>query len=357
MNHYKHGGDRLAFSRQYGHDVNAILDLSVNTWPFEIPDELRIRLVAELDDISSYPDIHAERFQNAAATHHGIPSECVIPSNGSIQLIYALCSSPHYQSVITFEPTFNEYRRAAEFYQKSHTSIHCFHSNKYEIDLTSLEKLIQKNQILFICHPNNPTGAAIPNEILQKLIELVNQNDSLLIVDEAFIDFVPDRTVVQWVSDQKNLVVLRSLTKYFGLAGLRVGYAIAHPETARRMARFIPPWSVSSFAQSAGEWVVTNIEYYNQRKIAWLKETQRIMETLRQFSAIDVTPSSTSYFLFRIADVRIAKAFYVSSGQQGIMIRCCDDFSGLDQTYFRVGARTPAENQRFIEAVIQLCNS
>ncbi len=351
MNQYKHGGDISSFANQFGHDQDTILDLSVNTWPYDVPRGLRKHLIKELGNISYYPDIHSERFRDAVAAHYAVSRDCVVPAGGSIQLVYALCSSPYYDSVVTFEPTFNEYRRASAVYSKKHASLFCLEAKNYGINVNSLIKLSQNNQLIFVCNPNNPTGTLIPNDTLHGILKQSERNDSLLVIDEAFIDFVPDRSVAKWIENYRNLIVLRSLTKYFGLAGLRVGYALTHPDTAERISRYLPPWSLNTLALCAGEWVLNNADHFNRQKDHWLCETRRMMNTAQKHDDLETFPSSTSYFLFQVSSIKMANAFFAFLGQQGIMIRQCDDFIGLDRTYFRVGSRTSEENERFLNSL------
>ncbi len=355
QNRHNHGGDLITFAHEYGHDLSAILDLSVNTWPFGVPDGLLDTVLSTIESIDRYPDIHTTRFRSTVAEHHDVSLDSIVPCSGSIQLIYTLCSSPQYTSVITHEPTFNECRRAANVFGKFHAVNYCLEATRYQIDVEPLKVLLQDNQLVFICNPNNPTGTVASREIIHEILNMIRSTESILIVDEAFIEFSPDISVARLVSDNRNLVVLRSLTKFFGLAGLRVGYALGHPETVRKIAQFIPPWSVNSVAQAAGEWVLHNTDLYKRRRDAWRKETQRLMHALGRIGHYYVFPSRTSYFLFRVPDENHAADLYSGLCRKGIMIRRCNDFFGLDATYFRVGTRTVEENQRFLNEIEQIC--
>ncbi len=351
MKHYKHGGDRYSFARQYSFDSSEIIDFSVNTWPYEVPTGLHECLVNELRNISRYPDIHADRFCKAVSTFHDVPCECIVPAAGSVQLIYALCSSPGYSGAITFEPTFNEYRRAAEVFQKTHTSVFSLSPANYDIQFTSIETLLQPHQLIFLCHPNNPTGTPIVSNTIQEILKQAEQKKCLLVVDEAFIDFLPDCSVAYLIERHKDVIVLRSLTKYFGLAGLRVGYALAHPETAEWISRLLPPWSLNALALCAGEWALNHSDYFDCQKDSWLKETRRMMNALKKHKDIEVYPSATIFFLFRVSNRKKANKFFSYLGHKGMMIRHCNDYSGLDQTFFRIGSKTQNENEQFLNTV------
>ena len=347
---HTHGGDIQAFIRQYNVMPDAVLDLSVNTWPFGIPDDLLVLLTHCLHTICTYPDIHAESLQSAIAQHHNFSERHVIASNGSIQIIYALCSSPQYTHVLTVEPTFNEYRQAATVYNKLHQGILCKEMNFSGTLLHDIEKKIHDNQLIFICNPNNPTGILCNHFFIKNLLDMIQGRNSLLVVDEAFIDFAPQYSVAQWINEEQQLVVMRSLTKYFGLAGLRAGYAIAHPERISEIARFIPPWAVNTLAQTAGSWVLQHKGDFDFCRSTWLQETRCVMSALTRYPSIQVYPSATTYFTAKFLSEKIADEFDLFMGRAGILVRRCGDYTGLDQTFFRIGTRTAKENQRFLKA-------
>src|SRR5713226_8410697 len=233
-----HGGPDLRELRQLGLGPEDVLDFSVNTNPAPIPDELRRVIVAT--DVTTYPDSECLALREAAAGAYGVTPEYVLAGNGSSELIWLICLAFLREGdlVQLRQPTFGEYERAAR--------IHRAEVRTYSGLLPNAPA-----KLTFICNPNNPTGDYTP---LSELPE------GLVVLDEAYSDFVAGRPTAVGPDMPDNLIVLRSLTKFSALAGLRLGLALAQPPLIEKLRAVKPPWNVNAAAQAAGEYALRHPE-------------------------------------------------------------------------------------------------
>ena len=207
--------------------------------------------------------------------------------------------------------------------------------------------------MVFLCNPNNPTGAVTGrSEILSVASKFP---DVVFVVDEAFADFLPNEegtSVVRDAAGRRNLVALRSLTKFYAIPGLRLGYLVAHEENVDRMLAWKEPWSVNSLAEAAGCAAIEDVEFSRRSKecvAAWKEEMER---AIGQISGLQPLPPSVNFILTRITkDSMNVDTMQKHLLTRGILVRNCANFPGLDARYFRAAVRSPQENVRLLEAL------
>ena len=339
----KHGGNDLA------HDVK--LDLSANLNPLGMPERVRRAVLDSACDWEKYPDPECRALRVKLSESLGIRYENIVCGNGADDLIYRIVSALRPRRALILAPTFSEYRKALE----EHSCEVCEHMLSSDNGFAVTERIlsdIDNVDMVFIAFPNNPTGAVIGTELLKKIAETCEKNRAYLVCDESFIDFAEDAVEVTALNALKlNMIVLRSFTKIFAIAGLRLGYAVCgSSETAAAIKNTGQYWSVSVPAQAAGKAALDEKEY--------LRETVRFVANEREYlsselsrGGFEVYPSAANYLLFRA---------FKSLGQllldEGILIRSCADYSGLDESFFRIAVRTHDENMRFAAAVRRALN-
>ena len=250
----KHGGRLEDLSEQYEIAPEKIIDFSVNVNPMGPPKSLIEVLQDKLSLITRYPDTESRYLRRKLADHMDLSYENIIIGNGSNELIYLFFRAYPESRVLIVHPTYSEYGRGAkaagsdvrEFILRWHDGFH--------LDIELLIQTARKYEFVFLCNPNNPIGNLVKKEAILKLVSSTPQ--TMFIIDEAFIDFVADRSEYQLASDIvnfPNLIVLRSTTKFFAIPGLRLGYLAADTRTVKKMKQFREPWSVNVLAQLAGE--------------------------------------------------------------------------------------------------------
>ncbi|MFI5266227.1 MAG: pyridoxal phosphate-dependent aminotransferase [Chloroflexota bacterium] len=316
-----HGGLDYAELRELGIAPEEVLDFSVNTNPAPIPDELRRVIVSA--DVSTYPDSQCWQLREAAAEAYGVRPEQVIAGNGSSELIWliGLAFLEPGDRVLVRQPTFGEYEAAAR--------IHRAEVRRYDGPLPEGHA-----KVTFICNPNNPTGDYAP---------LVDLPGGLVIVDEAYTDFVPGRPTLIGPDMPDNLMVLRSFTKFSALAGLRLGLAFGQPPLIEALRRVKPPWNVNAVAQAAGEYALRHHELLPD--LHWLLAArQALVEGLRRLG-LRPLPTDCNFFLTPVGEARELRRKLLA---QRCLVRDCTSFGLPD--HVRIAVRTPEENRRLLAA-------
>lgn len=339
MDKYEHGGD------VYRND-NVLLDFSVNTNARGMPEEVKKALIDRVAEFSRYPDPQCSTLRRALALREGVDEEHIVCGNGAADLIYRLVYSIKPKSALIPAPTFSEYERALSQIDCSIDYHQLTPDNGFFLSDTILERINRHTDVVFLCHPNNPTGRLIERSILDSILEKCRQTRTIVIVDECFIDFTDGFSTSNDLGKMPHLVVLKAFTKSHALAGLRLGYMMStNTSLIEKVMSSAQCWSVSVPAQIAGETAVTLDE--------WLSETRRETAIERAFLrqallnlGLTVFPSDANYLLVE-SDVSL----YEPLLRVGILIRRCENFRGLNQRYFRFAAKTRRENERLIAAL------
>lgn len=342
-----HGGQNPIELSEYGIDPSNLIDFSVNSNPFG-PAPSVIKRILKVD-ISKYPDPHAYLLTSNLAKLCQVDKAQVLVGNGSSELI-RLVAQAYLKSgdqVVILEPTFSEYRRAAETLGAVVAEVRAVPPD-FEPPLEALHHLIERThpKLVFICNPNNPTGFLLSPAEISKVSEVCGA-DSLLIVDEAYQSFLQGAYFSTPVHE--NTLLIRSMTKDFALAGLRIGYAVGQAELITKLRNLQPTWAVNSIAQEAGLAAVEDLPYYKNcfEQLYSLKET--FFNSLRALG-IAINKSSTHYGVF--ATRNTARSVRQNLLRQGIQVRDCSSF-GLPH-HIRVSTQLDGHNQGLLEALTLL---
>ncbi|NPV86469.1 MAG: histidinol-phosphate aminotransferase family protein [Anaerolineae bacterium] len=329
--------------RRAGVDAAQVVDFSVNVNPFGPSPKVREAILAV--DISAYPDRRALLLCEALAVHNGVGFENILTGNGTAELVWLVAQAflrPGKRALI-FGPTFGEYRRAAAamgatVYEQNATP------PDFEISLPVWMESIYQIQpdVVFLCNPNNPTGVCLPERQI-RMLQGACPAHTLFVLDEAYRAFYHGELFAPPL--EGNGVVLRSMTKDFALAGLRLGYAIAEESTLQALRRFQPPWSVNAVAQAAALAAVDDLNYYED-SLRKLRSVTHDFKNALMGKGAQVIPGEMHYFLIRMTHTSVPH-FRKELLQRGINVRDCASF-GLPQ-YIRLGTRLPAENQKLVD--------
>ncbi|HUG71012.1 MAG TPA: histidinol-phosphate transaminase [Pirellulaceae bacterium] len=340
----EHGGVNHAEFIERGIDPDAVLDFSASTNPFG-PSPQAIEALTKVP-IDRYPDREATELRQALATQLDVSLDRVIAGNGSSELLYliALAYLRPDDVVVIVGPTYSEYARAASLMGARLVRCDATAETHFEVPSKLVARSLRSLQprAIFLCHPNNPTGQSVPASILRRWIDEFPR--TLFIIDEAYIEFSP---AVESLADhpRDNLIVLRSLTKAYGLAGLRLGYAVAHPEVIRVLCRVRPPWSVNAVAQAAGIAALNDTAHLRQSVAALQVEKERLVKALHLLG-LSTCPSWPHFFLVRLSNAADARQTLIESR---ILVRECTSF-GL-RHFLRISPRCSRENAVLCEAL------
>jgi len=344
MEQCEHGGDI------YGNpDVR--LDFSINTNPLGMPDGVRQALVSRVDEYTRYPDPQCRELCAAIALHEKAPEDWVLCGNGAADLIYRLCYAMKPRKALVCAPTFSEYERALEQVGCQVAHHRLIEENQFSLTPDIKERLVPGVDMLFLCQPNNPIGRLVPKVLLEHILKHAQQNRTLVIVDECFLNFTDGVSSKRYLDGMPGLAVLKAFTKMYAMAGLRLGYLLsANKGLLNRVSAAAQCWSVSIPAQVAGVAALACT--------GWLDKTRRLVAKERLFLSenlagmgITVFQSDANYLL-----LRCRRSLYEPLLQRGLLIRPCENFKGLDASYYRIGVRTRAENTCLVQAIKEIQN-
>lgn len=300
------------------------------------------------EDCNRYPDTNAYELREALAEYLGAPFGVnnIIIGNGSDELIdlAVLCFSEQNQTVLTFEPSFFVYGFCAKRHNRKHDIIK--RNVEFQLPLfAEIKKEIPKNTaVSFIANPNNPTGTLAPHDVL---LDYIKQCPGTIVVDECYFEFC-DETVVDLVMEHRNLIVLRSLSKSFGLAGLRVGYAVAHPDVIDVMNRHAMTFPVNTVAQAAGIAVLQQVDRYQEHIERLIEDRDKLKQTL--MTAGYTVPESSANFIL-VLDGPSATVDELKQLFDENHVYVSDQSKNVGRPALRIAAGTPEENFQLIQMI------
>lgn len=343
----KHGGNIREISASAGRAAEEIIDFSANINPLGPPEWFRSRISSSLSSIAHYPDPDSSLLINAISLCYNLNKEEVVVGNGSTELLYAIPRILNVKRAVIPVPSYSDYITASELAGLKINTIPLKEEDGFKIDLSLLESSLFGDEVVFIGNPNNPTGLTFDSDEFRTLA--LRHSSTLFVIDEAFSDFVDgiDRLIYRRPS---NVIVISSLTKIFAIPGIRLGYAVLDRYYAESLKTLIPPWSVNSLAQAVGEEAVCDKKYIEKSKEFIKYQKEKLLKELSLIPELTVFPGQANFLLVRINhNEKNAHHLYEELLKEGVAIRICDNFNGLDERFFRIAVKTEKEN-------ILLCN-
>lgn len=346
---FGHGGDIWTAAELFGRDKEDFLDFSSNMNPLGPPEAVE-RIVQEhwRRELTRYPDPDCRELRQRIAGHYGVPPECVLAGNGAAELIDLAVRAVAPATVGLLRPCFAEYAQAARRAGASVIDIPLSATNGFVADAASPEvwELAGKADLLLLGHPNNPTGQLLPEPFLARLSAL----NAPVVLDEAFIDFSGEEerhSRIRQAAVSDKLLVVRSMTKFFTVPGLRLGFIVAGPAWISRMKALQVEWSVNGLAQRIGNAVLDDLAFA-ERTMEWLRQERPWLKSALENMGFDVTESAANYLLFRLPDGKDGTVSDLQRllGAQGILLRNCAMYPGLDDRYARTAVRLRPDNER-----------
>jgi L-threonine-O-3-phosphate decarboxylase len=343
-----HGGDIGLLARRAGLPPDRILDFSASLNPLGPPEQLRSLVNRGLSTVTHYPDPYSGELAAAIAAHHGLAPDHVVVGNGSTEILFTLPRVLGAKRAVIPVPSYADYQAAAHLAGLAVEQLPLDRADGFAWPWRAIETALRGDEMVVLGQPNNPTGLMSDGD---RLLALADRHpDTWFVVDEAFADFVEGyRSLIH--ARRKNIVVVRSLTKFYAIAGLRLGYALADPEFSRGLRSFLPPWSVGTLAQCVGIGVLADAAYRQTTLREVVRLRQRLAHDLGRLRGVTVYPGRANFLLARLEGALDAVALEEKLLAQGIAIRVCANFAGLDNRYFRVAVRTDDENRRLLEAL------
>jgi L-threonine-O-3-phosphate decarboxylase len=367
LSHPSHGGNCGWAAAKIGCQPQDVLDFSASINPLGPPPSAIAAIHDHLASLVSYPDPDYWQLRQALGGMHDLDWEWVLPGNGAAELLTWACRElAEWPLTYLPTPSFGDYGRALRAFQAEVHQCSLWptsHEAGCKLAPIDLKQALgatgsvypTRDCGLLLNNPHNPTGGLLTVEVILPYLEQFG----LVVVDEAFMDFLPpsqQQSLIAWVQHYPNLVVLRSLTKFYSLPGLRLGYAIAHPSRLTRWQQWRDPWPINTLAAAAGCAIVQDLDFQH-RTWCWLQATKpEFFKGLAALPGLSPWPGAANFLL-------VQSAHSVTWLQQQllerdrILIRDCLSFPELGDAFFRVAIRTQSDNQRLLNGLAQILST
>lgn len=353
LDSFDHGGTVFATARRLGVAPGDILDFSASINPAGPPPGVAEAIVAALPELVHYPDDDCAELTAKLADLHGLSTDEVCVANGSTELIHLIPRLAQGGRALIVSPAFSEYGRGLSRAGMVADHLVLDPEDGFAFSPARLaERLKGGYSLLFLCNPGNPAGNLISFEEVAEVAAICRRLGTFFVLDEAFMDFCGSGSAVKSLGE--GGIVLRSLTKFYALPGLRLGYALGSSSVIGRMRDLRLPWSVNTLAQVAGIAALADREYRERTPAETARRRQLLSAGLSSLPGVQVFPSAVNYLLCRLERGSSTELAGRLLERDRIMIRSCSGFHGLDDRWFRVAVKLEADNLRLVEALGRL---
>jgi threonine-phosphate decarboxylase len=329
---------------------SSVTDFSSNISPLGFPPLVKKAIKKEIQSLDVYPDPDSTKLRSHLEWYTGIPRDQIVVGNGATEIIYNFCKAflGKKTPILIPIPTFGEYEAACKL---ASCKVSFFKTMNLNDSLDDFIKMIPKSGCIFLCNPNNPTGVIILKSKMLEIIKNAKKKNTLVFVDECFIELVPrsNESVVKTLKKFDNLFVLRSLTKSFGLAGIRIGYGLGSKKMISVLNKIKIPWNVSGLAQKAASAALCHSFYLDKTRNLIKKESNYLSGSIAKMPNFSCHSSATNFILIKskIKSKTLQKKLLAKK----ILVRDCSNFRGLNDQYIRIAVKNHKENTKLIKAL------
>ncbi|WP_410769979.1 pyridoxal phosphate-dependent aminotransferase [Fontibacillus sp. BL9] len=354
---YGHGGDLRTASARYGIPAERFADFSANINPLGPPPGLLELLRDSLPRIASYPDPgHRALVRRLAETLNTDAAGIVVGNGAAENMALALLAlAPSKVGVI--EPCFSEYRALSEQFGAEVLSVLGTEERDFKAPPEEVERLISACDLVFVGQPNNPNGVQYELDELRGFAEAGERYRTYIVVDEAFIDFIPvprRQSLLAEIERYPRLILIRSMTKFYAIPGLRLGYAVSHPETAAAMRGKQVTWSVNALALLAGEACLAAGSSYEQETISLIIRQREVLRQELDRLGCRTWPGEANFLLVRLPEICTAAGIQEALGAKGVLVRSCAMYPGLGERDIRIAVKDPAACAKLLDEMKQV---
>ncbi len=340
-----HGGNIHKIFRESGKEV---LDYSANINPLGFPKSLRKNIIKNIDGLINYPDPNYIDLKESISKKINISVDNIVVGNGATELIFLAIRTLNPKNVLIVCPTFAEYERALK---EVSANISYFEltkgKNEFYLDKEKFLKELRKNyDLVILCNPNNPTGTFVNKKIFSEVLEFCKNYKTKFLIDEAFIDFMKNGEKKSYKNfGDKRIIIIRAFTKFYGIPGLRLGYSIVCDKILKKnMEERKEPWTINTFASNFGEIFLKNVKYEEKTLKSLFKEKKRFYKKISKMKNIEYFKTETNFILVKLKNIN-GKILYEKMLDEGILIRRCDNFKFLNDSYVRFAIKDKKKNK------------
>jgi histidinol-phosphate aminotransferase len=352
-----HGGANIAELRSLGMRPEDVLDFSASINPLGAPPAAT--LAVNSVDLAAYPDTECTALREALADHLDVSPKEILVGNGSTELIHLTARAYLMQPVrsepvqalqptaLIFTPAFGEFEAACAMQNARIIGIAANEGDRFSWDIDSAVRTIaeQSPSLVFLCNPNNPTGRYMSEEDVREIAGALPQ-DSLLLLDEAYLPFVDFRWNSLPLLELGNVALMRSMTKDYALTALRLGYMLAPPDIVQHVRAQQHSWSVNALAQSAGIAALADTVHVEDGRREVQKAKRYLINELAVLG-LQFVPSAANFLLVNVSNAKELR--YILLKRHRVIVRDCASFGLPD--YIRIGIRTKEDCKRLVAAL------
>lgn len=357
LERYGHGGDLESAAKAYGREERSFLDFSANINPLGPPERVLKQLEGALSSIIRYPDPGHRQFKYILGQKLSIDEDSICVGNGAAECMSLILLGLDLQKVGIIEPCFSEYRQLSEQFNVEVRSIRGREDRDWKAAVEEIGELLQQVDLLFIGQPNNPNGVQYSLRELRILAEMAEQWQTYLVVDEAFIDFIPQQQQASLLSEldkYPRTILVRSMTKFYAIPGLRLGYTLAHPDVIRSMTGKQVTWSVNGLALLAGEAALHSGEEFERSTLELISNERVVLVQGLTNLGCEVSPGEANFLLVKLPAPWQSIDMQRELGLRGILIRSCAMYPGLGESHIRIAVKGTDANQVFLKEIQQV---
>jgi threonine-phosphate decarboxylase len=347
-----HGGQLRQIAERFRIPISELLDFSANINPSGPPPSVVSALRASLDDLSTlaeYPDLEQTDLRQSLARYAATDEKNVVVANGFVPLLEATLRTLKIRTCLLPVPAFVEYRKTLE--RAGVETVPHTLSADFSFHYDPATMLAAQCDAVLLANPQNPSGVCHDVASICDLIAAASAKSMYVLLDEAFIDYVPEHSLTAMIDESPNLIIFRSVTKFHGIPGLRVAYAIANPARSTAIRDNLPPWPVTTLASHA---VIAALDdqAYADRSRSENMIRRAALQTDLELLGLTLYPSAANFVLFRLPPAIDPDAFWeYMILENRIVLRSCANYEGLAKGHFRAAIRTQSENKKLATAV------
>lgn len=328
------------------------IDFSANINPLGPPPALKEKWNDFYREITVYPDPFAEKLKKRIAEREEISVDSILIGNGGAELITLVARFLSGKKVVVVEPSFSEYEKACRA-NICEIQYHQLMGPNFELNIDELFPSLSSADALFLCNPNNPTGIQYPVSTVISIIQECEKQNCFVILDEAFYDFLVNyESFFPYINRFTNLIIIRSMTKMFGIPGLRLGYLVAPQNIIAEISKSQPHWSINTIALLAGELCLQNEEFINETR-SFISEERERLETFFKKNNFVSTSSQVNFYLLRDSYLKEQNNLFEFLLLKGIIPRHTFNFPGLEGKWLRFAIKSKEENSKLMEVLLE----
>ncbi len=350
MASFGHGGNAKEISRDNRLDYKKIIDFSANINPLGMPSSVKEAIINGIKEVEKYPDITYFELKCDIGNFENINKEHIILGNGAAEVLFNVVRGIDPKNSLILTPTFSEYEEATKAINGDIIYYKLKEEKNFYIIEDILDYINNDLDLIFICNPNNPTGVITEKSLLEKILIKAKRNNVMLIIDESFLDFIEeDLSMISYINEYENLIIIKSLTKFFALPGLRIGYGICSNEYLKeKIEKISPAWNINILAEIAAKAGIKDKNYIKESVNFIKDEKEYLYKELKKLTQLKVYEPSVNFILLKtLIKIDLKNELL----KNNILIRSCNNFEGLDNSYYRIAVRTHEENSIIIRSL------